>query len=54
MTEILIEAVRERRCLYDFNHIDFKKPDVKDNNWAEIAKLITDMDGENQIETQMT
>lgn len=45
-TEIIIEAVRARRCLYDMSHDDFKRPDVKMNNWKQIENLVTDMDGE--------
>lgn len=39
-TEVLIEMVRERPCLYDYNHCDYKKDDVKSNNWKEIAVAI--------------
>ena len=36
--ELLIMHVRERPCLYDMRHANYKRTDVKDNNWEEIAK----------------
>ena len=35
--ELLINQVREKPCFYDCRHVDYKRPDVKDNNWKEIA-----------------
>ena len=36
-TEVLINLVRERPCLYDYRHKDYKRTDIKQNNWEEIA-----------------
>ena len=45
--EKFINLVRERSCLYDFKHRDYKNQPVKDNNWAEIAGLM-DCPGEGE------
>ena len=35
--EILISLVRERQCLYDLQHKDYHKQDIKENNWKQIG-----------------
>ena len=54
-TEQIINAVRERRCLYDHCHADFKRPDIKNNNWKEICRALelpdSDKDGKKTIAT---
>ena len=38
--EILIDEVRQRPCIYDFNNKDYARLDIKNNNWHEICEIL--------------
>ena len=45
ITELVINCVRERPCLFDPANINYKRADIKMNNWLEIASCL-ESDGE--------
>lgn len=39
--DTLIELVRARPCLYDVGSPNYKRDDIKSNNWREIGQLLS-------------
>lgn len=36
--ETIINAVRQRPCLYDVTHINYTQTEIKKNNWEDLAQ----------------
>ena len=43
ITETLINEVRARPCLYDMTHADYKRTDIKENNWKAISECLNEL-----------
>ena len=43
ITETLINEVRARPCLYDMTHPDYKRTDIKVNNWKAISECLDEL-----------
>lgn len=49
----LIELYRERQCLYDKSHRDFKNKLIKENVWSEISTIMQEKNLGNYIFTMI-